>query len=119
MTEANTYDAVVVGAGPNGLAAAVELARNSRSVAVLEAEERVGYLLRAAFRKRPAGGVTHGGEDETERGARRLFHRQKGVGGVASEKAACFLALEQILGEPAGGAERAQPETGQSEGMAW
>jgi len=35
-------DAVVVGAGPNGLAAAIELARNGRSVHLIEACDRVG-----------------------------------------------------------------------------
>lgn len=36
------YDAVVVGAGPNGLAAAIVLARAGRSVLLLEKREKVG-----------------------------------------------------------------------------
>lgn len=36
------YDAIVVGAGPNGLAAAIELARHGKSVLLREAANRVG-----------------------------------------------------------------------------
>ena len=38
----NEYDAVVVGAGPNGLAAAIELAKKGKRVCVYEANQRIG-----------------------------------------------------------------------------
>jgi phytoene dehydrogenase-like protein len=42
------YDAIVVGAGPNGLAAAIELARQGKRVCVYEANETVGGSARSA-----------------------------------------------------------------------
>lgn len=42
------YDAIVVGAGPNGLAAAIELAKRGKRVCVYEANETVGGSARSA-----------------------------------------------------------------------
>ncbi|CAM5342500.1 NAD(P)/FAD-dependent oxidoreductase OS=Streptomyces alboniger OX=132473 GN=CP975_29855 PE=4 SV=1 [Streptomyces alboniger] len=51
-------DAVVVGAGPNGLTAAVELARRGFSVAVFEAKSTVGGGSRTEELTLPASGTT-------------------------------------------------------------
>ena len=43
-----SYDAIVIGSGPNGLAAAISIARQQRTVAVIEAEPTLGGGARSA-----------------------------------------------------------------------
>jgi len=48
MSNVSRYDAIIIGAGPNGLAAAIVLAQAGRSVLVIEAETTVGGGTRSA-----------------------------------------------------------------------
>ena len=57
MTHRSEYDGVIVGSGPNGLAAAIVLARAGLSVLVLEAQEHIGGGTRSDALTLP--GFTH------------------------------------------------------------
>ncbi len=48
MTVQNEYDVVVVGAGPNGLAAAITMCQHGKSVLLVEARDTVGGGMRSA-----------------------------------------------------------------------
>jgi phytoene dehydrogenase-like protein len=57
MPARHSYDAVIVGAGPNGLAAGIVFAQTGRSVLVLEAQPTIGGGARSAELTLP--GFTH------------------------------------------------------------
>ncbi|HVF99368.1 MAG TPA: FAD-dependent oxidoreductase, partial [Chloroflexia bacterium] len=57
MAKGAAYDAVVVGSGPNGLAAAITMSRAGKSVLLIEAEETIGGGTRSAELTLP--GFTH------------------------------------------------------------
>jgi phytoene dehydrogenase-like protein len=57
VSKSHAYDAIVIGAGPNGLSAAITLAQHGKSVVVYEAQEEIGGAARSAQLTLP--GFTH------------------------------------------------------------
>jgi phytoene dehydrogenase-like protein len=57
VSKSRAYDAIVIGAGPNGLAAAITMAQHGKSVVVYEAQEEIGGAARSAELTLP--GFTH------------------------------------------------------------
>ena len=60
MSDSGNLDAIVIGSGPNGLSAAIELARNGRSVLVIEGADTIGGSARSADLTLPALAQPHG-----------------------------------------------------------
>ena len=48
MSRTGNYDALVVGAGPNGLSAGIAIAQTGRSVLVVEGRDTIGGGARSA-----------------------------------------------------------------------
>ena len=48
MAQSQRYDAIIIGSGPNGLAAAITMIHSGRSVAVYEAADKLGGGMRSA-----------------------------------------------------------------------
>src|ERR1700744_2198163 len=57
MTEKRDFDAVIVGSGPNGLAAAILLQQHGLSVLLIEGKDTIGGGMRSAELTLP--GFTH------------------------------------------------------------